>query len=131
LALWRCQHVVWRPSNGNSNFTGRLNRRHGALLLTFIWTYTLVVTCPPLFGWGRYDREAAHIRYLTISQMNFQVEQFSNISLHICQLFSELGIENEQQSILHSLHVRHGIVYSTVGHLHLLHQHSNLHSQGY
>ena len=63
--------------------------------------------------------------------MNFQVEQFSNISLHICQLFSELGIENGQQSILHSLHVRHGIVYSTIGHLHLLHQHSNLHSQGY
>ena len=71
LALWRCQHVVWRPSNGNSNFTGRLNRRHGALLLTFIWTYTLVVTCPPLFGWGLYDREAAHIRYLTISKNEF------------------------------------------------------------
>ncbi|EFX86931.1 pteropsin4 [Daphnia pulex] len=64
LALWRCQHVVWCPTNRNSNFTdpnGRLDRRQGALLLTFIWTYTLIVTCPPLFGWGRYDREAAHI----------------------------------------------------------------------
>ncbi|KAK4011805.1 hypothetical protein OUZ56_020917 [Daphnia magna] len=65
LALWRCQHVIWYSAKRNGPFTdhnGRLGFRQGALLLTLIWTYTLAVTCPPLFGWGRYDREAAHLR---------------------------------------------------------------------
>ncbi|XP_045028336.1 pinopsin isoform X1 [Daphnia magna] len=64
LALWRCQHVIWYSAKRNGPFTdhnGRLGFRQGALLLTLIWTYTLAVTCPPLFGWGRYDREAAHL----------------------------------------------------------------------
>ncbi|KZS13230.1 Pteropsin8 [Daphnia magna] len=68
LALWRCQLVVYCPAkrgsafaNNNSN-GGRLGHCRAVLLLAIIWTYSLAVTCPPLFGWGRYDREASHIR---------------------------------------------------------------------
>ncbi|KAI9558094.1 pteropsin4 [Daphnia sinensis] len=64
LALWRCHHVIWYSAKRNGPFTdhnGRLGFRQGVILLTLIWTYTLAVTCPPLFGWGRYDREAAHL----------------------------------------------------------------------
>ncbi|KAK4009067.1 hypothetical protein OUZ56_014207 [Daphnia magna] len=67
LALWRCQLVVYCPAkrgsafaNNNSN-GGRLGHCRAVLLLAIIWTYSLAVTCPPLFGWGRYDREASHI----------------------------------------------------------------------
>ncbi|XP_057380113.1 rhodopsin-like [Daphnia carinata] len=64
LALWRCHHVIWYSAKRNGPFTdhnGRLGFRQGAFLLTLIWAYTLAITCPPLFGWGRYDREAAHL----------------------------------------------------------------------
>ncbi|KAI9556926.1 pteropsin9 [Daphnia sinensis] len=64
LAVWRCQLVVCCPAKRKSTFTnhnGRLECRYGALLLILIWIYALAVTCPPLLGWGRYDREAAHI----------------------------------------------------------------------
>ncbi|XP_057373522.1 uncharacterized protein LOC130694455 [Daphnia carinata] len=64
LAVWRCQLVVCCPAKRKSTFTnhnGRLECRYGALLLTLIWIYAVAVTCPPLLGWGRYDREAAHI----------------------------------------------------------------------
>jgi c-opsin len=69
LALWRCQLVVYCPANRNGAFSGvgggsgKLGRVQAAVLLTLIWSYSLAVTCPPLFGWGRFDREAAHIRY--------------------------------------------------------------------
>jgi c-opsin len=73
LALWRCQLVVYCPakrsgafashhSSGSGGSSAKLGRVQAAILLTLIWTYSLAVTCPPLFGWGRYDREAAHIR---------------------------------------------------------------------
>lgn len=65
LAIWRCQLVVCCPAKRKSAFTnhsGRLGCRQGVLLLVIIWIYALAITCPPLFGWGRYDREAAHIR---------------------------------------------------------------------
>ncbi|KAI9554586.1 pteropsin8 [Daphnia sinensis] len=67
LALWRCQLVVYCPAKrgsafaNNNNNGGRLGYCRAALLLAIIWTYSLAVTCPPLFGWGRYDREASHI----------------------------------------------------------------------
>ncbi|XP_057376040.1 rhodopsin-like [Daphnia carinata] len=69
LALWRCQLVVYCPAKRGSGFANNNNNNNGAqlghcraaLLLAIIWTYSLAVTCPPLFGWGRYDREAAHI----------------------------------------------------------------------
>jgi c-opsin len=72
LALWRCQLVVYCPANRSGAFanhhsgggggSAKLGRIQAAVLLTLIWSYSLAVTCPPLFGWGRYDREAAHIR---------------------------------------------------------------------
>ncbi|XP_046651129.1 rhodopsin, G0-coupled-like [Daphnia pulicaria] len=71
LALWRCQLVVYCPANRSGAFanhhsgggggSAKLGRVQAAVLLTLIWSYALAVTCPPLFGWGRYDREAAHI----------------------------------------------------------------------
>ncbi|EFX89511.1 pteropsin9 [Daphnia pulex] len=64
LAIWRCQLVVCCPAKRKSAFTnhsGRLGCRQGVILLVIIWIYALAITCPPLFGWGRYDREAAHI----------------------------------------------------------------------
>ncbi|EFX80367.1 pteropsin7 [Daphnia pulex] len=72
LALWRCQLVVYCPakrsgafanhhSGGGGGGSAKLGRVQAAVLLTLIWAYALAVTCPPLFGWGRYDREAAHI----------------------------------------------------------------------
>ncbi|XP_046451536.1 melanopsin-like [Daphnia pulex] len=72
LALWRCQLVVYCPakrsgafanhhSGGGGGGSAKLGRVQAAVLLTLIWAYSLAVTCPPLFGWGRYDREAAHI----------------------------------------------------------------------
>jgi c-opsin len=72
LALWRCQLVVYCPANRSGAFanhhsggggSAKLGRVQAAVLLTLIWSYALAVTCPPLFGWGRYDREAADIRY--------------------------------------------------------------------
>jgi c-opsin len=68
LAIWRCQLVVYCPAkrkNAFTNHSGRLGIRQGVTLLIAIWIYALAITCPPLFGWGRYDREAAHIRYIT------------------------------------------------------------------
>ncbi|EFX87346.1 pteropsin3 [Daphnia pulex] len=67
LAMLRCKLVVQKhvhPPNRISAFTNhsvRLQRHQAALLLTLIWSYSLAVTCPPLFGWGHYDREAGHI----------------------------------------------------------------------
>ena len=71
--MLRCKLVVQKhahPPNRISAFTNhsvRLERHQAALLLTLIWSYSLAVTCPPLFGWGHYDREAAHIRFLVDS----------------------------------------------------------------
>lgn len=66
LALWRCTLVVYCPAKRSSAFSsnsnGQLDGRQAVLLLCLIWAYALAVTCPPLLGWGRYDREAAHIR---------------------------------------------------------------------
>jgi c-opsin len=45
----------------------RMDRRRAALLLILIWSYSLAVTCPPLFGWGHtshHDLVAAHIRFV-------------------------------------------------------------------
>jgi hypothetical protein len=75
------------------------------MLLIIIWIYTLAITCPPLFGWGRYDREAAHIRYKTISK-NLK-KKIASYKIHLIkcpvtqpiyfyiQLFGELGIQDE------------------------------------
>lgn len=32
--------------------------------LILIWTYSFIVTSPPLFGWGEYVNEAADIRWV-------------------------------------------------------------------
>ncbi len=40
------------------------DRHQAALLFTLIWSYSLAVTCPPLFGWGHYDLVAAQIRFV-------------------------------------------------------------------
>lgn len=42
--------------------TKQLNNRGAIVSVLFIWTYSLAVTTPPLFGWGAYVNEAANIR---------------------------------------------------------------------
>lgn len=46
-----------------------LTRKSAVYLVIGIWTYSLILTTPPLFGWGNYVHEAANIRqvhkYLT------------------------------------------------------------------
>ncbi|XP_049769023.1 pinopsin-like [Schistocerca cancellata] len=39
----------------------RLSRRGAALLVAAIWLYSLLLTAPPLLGWGDYVHEAANI----------------------------------------------------------------------
>ncbi len=68
--MFRCKLVVQKhvhPPNRISAFTNhsvRMERHQAALLFALIWSYSLAVTCPPLFGWGHYDLEAGHIRFL-------------------------------------------------------------------
>ncbi|XP_057376042.1 rhodopsin-like [Daphnia carinata] len=86
LALWRCQLVVYCPAKRTSavaNNGGRLRPCRAVLLLTIIWTYSLAVTCPPLFGWGRYDREAAHIS----CSVNWE-SKMDNNRLYILYMFA-------------------------------------------
>lgn len=39
-----------------------LSQRGAGLMIVAIWAYSLVVTTPPIFGWGQYINEAANIR---------------------------------------------------------------------
>ena len=57
LALWRCSMVVIPLKKWN------MGHREAVVIIIVIWIYSLAVTLPPLFGWGRYGLEAAHIRY--------------------------------------------------------------------
>ncbi|XP_032798053.2 melanopsin [Daphnia magna] len=90
LALWRCQLVVYCPAkrgsafaNNNNSNGGRLGHCRAVLLLAIIWTYSLAVTCPPLFGWGRYDREASHIS----CSVNWE-SKMDNNRLYILYMFA-------------------------------------------
>uniref|UniRef100_A0A0P6GDV1 Putative Gpcr rhodopsin family n=1 Tax=Daphnia magna TaxID=35525 RepID=A0A0P6GDV1_9CRUS len=90
LALWRCQLVVYCPAkrgsafaNNNNSNGGRLGHCRAVLLLAIIWTYSLAVTCPPLFGWGRYDREASHIS----CSVNWE-SKMDNNRLYIVYMFA-------------------------------------------
>ncbi|XP_059351252.1 rhodopsin-like isoform X2 [Daphnia carinata] len=88
LALWRCQLVVYCPAKrssafANNNNGGRMGHCQAVLLLAIIWTYSLAVTCPPLFGWGRYDREAAHIS----CSVNWE-SKMDNNRLYIVYMFA-------------------------------------------
>ncbi|XP_045029547.1 melanopsin isoform X1 [Daphnia magna] len=88
LALWRCQLVVYCPAKrsnafANNNNGGRLGHCRAVFLLASIWTYSLAVTCPPLFGWGRYDREAAHIS----CSVNWE-SKMDNNRLYIVYMFA-------------------------------------------
>uniref|UniRef100_A0A0N8CBL7 Gpcr rhodopsin family n=1 Tax=Daphnia magna TaxID=35525 RepID=A0A0N8CBL7_9CRUS len=90
LALWRCQLVVYCPAkrgsafaNNNNSNGGRLGHCRAVLLLAIIWMYSLAVTCPPLFGWGRYDREASHIS----CSVNWE-SKMDNNRLYIVYMFA-------------------------------------------
>ena len=76
LAMLRCKLVVQNHvSNRLTAFTAhsvRLGWHKAAILLALIWTYVLIVTSPPMFGWGNYDREAAHIRYIDLIYLCFK-----------------------------------------------------------
>jgi hypothetical protein len=59
----------------------RMDRRRAALLLILIWSYSLAVTCPPLFGWGHtshHDLVAAHIRFVEYKSKLMHLYSFSN-----------------------------------------------------
>lgn len=52
------RYIMISRSFSRHNLTHR-----GALsLIACIWIYSLVLTTPPLFGWGKYVNEAANIR---------------------------------------------------------------------
>jgi c-opsin len=78
LAILRCKIVVQNhvySANRFSAFTTRsvrLGCHKATLLLTLIWSYVLLVTCPPMFGWGQYDREPSQIRSFTLSVVYIQ-----------------------------------------------------------
>ncbi|EFX87345.1 pteropsin1 [Daphnia pulex] len=82
LAILRCKIVVQNhvySANRFSAFTTRsvrLGCHKAALLLSLIWSYVLLVTCPPIFGWGQYDREPAHIS----CSVNWELQIGSNRS---------------------------------------------------
>lgn len=40
----------------------QLNTRNAVISVVFIWIYAIILTTPPLFGWGAYVNEAANIR---------------------------------------------------------------------
>lgn len=42
--------------------TSHLTGRGAKIAVAFIWLYSLALTSPPLFGWGKYVSEAANIR---------------------------------------------------------------------
>lgn len=42
--------------------SSHLTYRGAKFCVIFIWTYSFIVTSPPLFGWGEYVSEAANIR---------------------------------------------------------------------
>lgn len=46
-----------------------LTHRGAFYLIVAIWGYSLVLTTPPLFGWGAYSNEAANIRYVPFSDL--------------------------------------------------------------
>nr|CAH0099475.1 unnamed protein product [Daphnia galeata] len=69
--------------SGSGGGSAKLGRVQAAILLTLIWIYSLAVTCPPLFGWGRYDREAAHIS----CSVNWESKMDNNRS-YILYMFS-------------------------------------------
>ncbi|VEN40981.1 unnamed protein product, partial [Callosobruchus maculatus] len=49
--------IVSRPFRNHG-----LNRKEAIYLVLGIWIYSLILTSPPLFGWGKYVNEAANIR---------------------------------------------------------------------
>ncbi|KAI9554587.1 pteropsin7 [Daphnia sinensis] len=85
LALWRCQLVVFCPSKRSGAFASNIGGGHcrAVFLLAIVWAYTLAVTCPPLFGWGRYDREASHIS----CSVNWE-SKMDNNRLYIVYMFT-------------------------------------------
>ena len=60
LALWRLIVVVRGPVISNAPFN-QTSSFQCVTLSCIIWAYAMAITCPPLFGWGHYGLEAAHI----------------------------------------------------------------------
>ena len=50
-----------------------MGHREAVVIIFIIWIYSLAVTLPPLFGWGRYGLEAAHIRYARCPKSEIQL----------------------------------------------------------
>ena len=41
------------------------------LTLSFIWTYTLLVSIPPVLGWGEFNKNSLHVRNVKILKCCF------------------------------------------------------------
>uniref|UniRef100_A0A1B0CMJ6 G-protein coupled receptors family 1 profile domain-containing protein n=2 Tax=Lutzomyia longipalpis TaxID=7200 RepID=A0A1B0CMJ6_LUTLO len=59
-----------------------LSRRHAIASVAFIWSYSFMLTSPPLFGWGKYVNEAANIS----CSVNWE-SQTQNATSYIIYLF--------------------------------------------
>lgn len=70
--------IVSRPFNSKG-----LSRRGALFMLVGIWIYSLILTVPPLFGWGQYVNEAANIS----CSINWE-EQSTNTMSYILFLFA-------------------------------------------
>ncbi|XP_057661883.1 pinopsin-like [Diorhabda carinulata] len=70
--------IVSRPFRNHG-----LTRKEARYLIAGIWTFSLILTVPPLIGWGKYVHEAANIS----CSVNWE-EQTSNALSYILYLFT-------------------------------------------
>lgn len=50
--------------------TQSLGVKGAYLIIVGVWMYALLLTVPPLFGWGSYVIEGAGIRYLNVKRFS-------------------------------------------------------------
>ncbi|GAB0092736.1 G protein-coupled receptor, rhodopsin-like [Sergentomyia squamirostris] len=62
--------------------TKQLTKSHAVFAIVLIWSYSFMLTSPPLFGWGEYVNEAANIS----CSVNWE-SQTSNATSYIVFLF--------------------------------------------
>lgn len=48
-------------------------------MVILIWTYSLALTTPPIFGWGRYVVEVPNIRYVLTDEIIQEVNNNARI----------------------------------------------------
>ena len=56
------------------------------LTLIFVWTYSFVVSIPPILGWGTFNKNSLQVRLVYLVELSQNVETSKYKYENICKL---------------------------------------------